>query len=124
MLSSALNVPLPRSPSNHILPSRLEHEALDRTHMTQSRMPIPPNSIPMLGFDGQFGNTVLGGMANVLRVRKDLKAYEKDPGPYHFPEGSVAAPPTQADLERDGIYDSSPAALPWENCCQRDSFLG
>ncbi len=71
--------------------------------MTQSGMAIPPNSIPMLGFDGQFGNTVLGGMANVLRVRKDLKAYEKDPGPYHFPEGSVAAPPTQADLERDGI---------------------
>jgi len=70
--------------------------------MTESGMPIPPNSIPMLGFDGQFGNTVLGGMANILRVRENIETY-KDPGPYKFPEGSVAAPPTEEELERDRI---------------------
>ncbi|MGA8165053.1 MAG: copper oxidase [Waddliaceae bacterium] len=70
--------------------------------MTESGLPIPPNSIPMLGFDGQFGNTVLGGMANILRVREHIDTYE-DPGPYQFPEGSVAGPPTKEELERDGI---------------------
>ena len=70
--------------------------------MTESGMPIPPNSIPMLGFDGQFGKTVLGGMANILRVRENIETYE-DPGPYPFPEGSVAAPATKEQLERNGI---------------------
>lgn len=71
--------------------------------MTQSGLPIPPNSIPMLGYDGQFGNTVLGGMANILRVREDLETYDEDPGPYRFPEGSVASRATKEDLKRDGI---------------------
>ncbi len=70
--------------------------------MTESGMPIPPNSIPMLGFDGQFGDTVLGGMANILRVRENIETYE-DPGPYKFPKGSVAAPPTEEELKRDGV---------------------
>lgn len=70
--------------------------------MTESGMPIPPNSIPMLGFDGQFGKTVLGGMANILRVRENIETYE-DPGPYQFPEGTVASPATEEQLERNGI---------------------
>ena len=74
--------------------------------MTESGMPIPPNSIPMLGFDGQFGKTILGGMANVLRVRENIETYE-DPGPYKFPEGSVATPATEEELERDGIKSHS-----------------
>ena len=83
-----------------------EYKALGLTgmkDMTESGLPIPPNSIPMLGFDGQFGKTVLGGMANVLRVRENLESYDEDPGPYDFPEGSVAAPASQEELERDGI---------------------
>lgn len=74
--------------------------------MTESGMPIPPNSIPMLGFDGQFGNTVLGGMANILRVRENIDSYEEDPGPYHFPEGTVAAPATEEQLRNNGITSS------------------
>lgn len=70
--------------------------------MTQSGMPIPPNSIPMLGYDSSFGKTVLGGMANILRVREKTDHY-KDPGPYAFPRGSMAAPATKADLLRDHI---------------------
>ncbi|NGX60495.1 MAG: Copper resistance protein A [Chlamydiae bacterium] len=70
--------------------------------MTKSGMPIPTNSIPMLGFDGQFGQTVLGGMANIVRVREGIKTYE-DPGPYKFPENSVASPATREELEKDGI---------------------
>lgn len=70
--------------------------------MTESGMPIPKNSIPMLGYDGPFGKTVLGGMANILRIREKTDCY-KDPGPYLFPKGSIASPATQADLLRDGI---------------------
>ena len=70
--------------------------------MTKTGMSIPPNSIPMLGYDGPFGQTVLGGMANVLRVREKTDNY-KDPGPYAFPRGSIAAPATVGDMKRDGI---------------------
>ncbi len=70
--------------------------------MTKSGMPIPENSIPMLGYDGPFGQTVFGGMANILRVREKTDNY-KDPGPYAFPRGSIAAPATCGDLLKDGI---------------------
>ena len=72
--------------------------------MTKTGMPIPPNSIPMLGYDGPFGQTVFGGMANILRVRETTDNY-KDPGPYVFPRGSMAAPATSAEMKRDGIND-------------------
>jgi hypothetical protein len=70
--------------------------------MTKSGMPIPKNSIPMFGYDGQFGQTVLGGMANILRVRENITSYE-DPGPYQFPQGSVAAPATDEELRKNNI---------------------
>ncbi len=73
--------------------------------MTKMGMPLPSNSIPMLGFTGQFGQTVMGGMANVLRVRDQSKTYE-DPGPYQFPERTVSWPATREELERDGIRPS------------------
>ncbi|MCK4934053.1 MAG: multicopper oxidase domain-containing protein, partial [Simkaniaceae bacterium] len=70
--------------------------------MTKTGMPIPKNSIPMLGYDGPFEQTILGGMANILRVREKTDDY-KDPGPYAFPRGSISAPATQGDLLRDKI---------------------
>lgn len=70
--------------------------------MTKTGMPIPSNSIPMLGYDGPFGQTVFGGMANILRVREKTDNYQ-DPGPYPFPRGSIAGPATQGDLLRDEI---------------------
>lgn len=70
--------------------------------MTKTGMPIPSNSIPMLGYDGPLGQTVFGGMANILRVREKTDNYQ-DPGPYSFPRGSIAAPATHGDLLRDEI---------------------
>ncbi len=70
--------------------------------MTKTDMPLPTNSIPMLGYTGQFGQTVLGSMANVLMVREDIDSYE-NPGPYDFPEGTVAREATAEELEADGI---------------------
>ncbi len=65
-------------------------------------MPVPENAIPMLGYKGQFGQTVMGGMATVLKVRKKTEGYQ-DPGNYRFPSGSVARQATQRELARDGV---------------------
>lgn len=70
--------------------------------MADMHMPIPSNSIPMVGYEGPFGRTNVGGMANILRVRKTTDHY-KDPGPYAFPKGSIAAPASSEALARDGI---------------------
>ena len=70
--------------------------------MTKMGMPLPKNSIPMLGFTGQFGQTVLGGMASVLKVRENISSYE-DPGPYNFQKGTVAWIASKEELSRDGI---------------------
>lgn len=70
--------------------------------MTKTGKPIPPNSIPMLGYKGPFGQSVIGGMANIFRVREKTENYQ-DPGPYIFPQHTMAQPATQADLIRDKI---------------------
>jgi hypothetical protein len=70
--------------------------------MTKMGMPLPDNSIPMLGYTGQFGQTVLGSMANVLMVREDIDSYE-NPGPYDFPDDTVARQARPEELEADGI---------------------
>jgi hypothetical protein len=70
--------------------------------LQQMGMPVPANSIPMLGLKGQFGQTVMGGMAMVLKVREHAPGYD-DPGHYRFPAGSVSRPARPAELRRDGI---------------------
>ena len=70
--------------------------------MTKMGMPLPSNSIPMLGFEGQFGPTTFGGMANILKVREGISSYE-DPGLYEFPKGTEPWSATKEEMERDGI---------------------
>lgn len=74
--------------------------------MTKSGMPLPENSIPMLGYSSKMGETVFGGMANILRVREDLESYE-DPGPYVFPKGTMTRPATLEEMKADGINISN-----------------
>ena len=74
--------------------------------MTKMGMPLPPNSIPMLGFTAQFGQTVMGGMANVLKVRENITDYE-DPGPYNFPKGTISWRASKEEIERDSILIDS-----------------
>jgi hypothetical protein len=70
--------------------------------MVGMNMPVPANSIPMLGVQWQFGLAPMGGMTTVLKVREGLTRYE-DPGPYRFPEGTVARAATAEELQADGI---------------------
>jgi manganese oxidase len=65
-------------------------------------MPVPKNSIPMVGGKGPFDTITMGGMFTLLKVRQNLNNYE-DPGWYANPAGTVADLARSEDLARDGI---------------------
>ncbi len=65
-------------------------------------MPVPPNSIPMLGGKGKHDTITMGGMFTVLKVRNDLGSY-RDPGWYENPPGTLASGAADSDLRRDKI---------------------
>jgi FtsP/CotA-like multicopper oxidase with cupredoxin domain len=50
----------------------------------------PKNTLPMMMGQGPFGNIEMGGMFTVVKVRDHLESYDKDPGWYKHPEGTVA----------------------------------
>lgn len=66
-------------------------------------MPVPKNSIPMVGGQGPYDYITMGGMFTILKVRDDLSSYEKDPGWYAQPKGTQARAATADELRRDGI---------------------
>jgi hypothetical protein len=71
--------------------------------MGEMGMPVPKNSIPMVGARGPFDYITMGGMFTLLKVRENLKSYDEDPGWYQNPEGTRALPATANELTRDGI---------------------
>jgi len=60
----------------------------DMTEM-QQMMPLPRNSIPMLGGAGPYGPIDMGGMFTVVKVRDSID-YGRDPGWYEQPRGTSA----------------------------------
>jgi len=50
----------------------------------------PENTLPMMMGQGPFGNIEMGGMFTVVKVRDHLASYDKDPGWYTHPAGTVA----------------------------------
>lgn len=66
-------------------------------------MPVPKNSLPMVGGQGQFGYITMGGMFTLLKVRDEAPADNADPGWYQNPSGTVSEVAPEADLKRDGI---------------------
>jgi hypothetical protein len=85
-----------------LLPGYMTMGEAGMRDMTKMGMPLPENSIPMLGGSFQFGNTVMGGMATVLKVREGITSYA-DPGWYDFPPATRARPATREELSSDGI---------------------
>jgi hypothetical protein len=65
-------------------------------------MPIPRNSLPMMGGPGPFDYIAMGGMFTVIKIREGITSYE-DPGWYRNPEGTVASVAAADDLRRDGV---------------------
>ncbi len=81
------------------------YHSMGRTGMValqEMGMPVPPNSIPMLGAKLQFGYTEMGGMSTVVKVREQAPDY-RDPGPYAFPAGTVSRRASREELRRDGL---------------------
>jgi FtsP/CotA-like multicopper oxidase with cupredoxin domain len=71
-------------------------------NMSDMRMPIPPNSLPMRGGPGPFGTIDMGGMFTILKVRDNPDAADPN-GFYEHPAGSVAGEAETARMQADGI---------------------
>nr|WP_276082556.1 copper oxidase [Nannocystis poenicansa] len=72
--------------------------------MAEMGMPVPKNSIPMVGARGPFDAITMGGMFTVLKVRdEDIGDGNQDPGWYKHPPGTVADLARKEDMDRDGI---------------------
>jgi FtsP/CotA-like multicopper oxidase with cupredoxin domain len=70
--------------------------------MAEMGMPVPKNSIPMVGAQGPHGYITMGGMFTMLKVRDGLTSYA-DPGFYQSPPAELATAASAAELKRDGI---------------------
>lgn len=71
-------------------------------HVESGHMPVPPNSIPMIGAQGPFDYITMGGMFTIVKIREHLDSYD-DPGWYENPPGTVADLASEDDLRRDGV---------------------
>ena len=63
-------------------------------------MPMPKNSIPMVGVHGPFDYITMGGMFTIVKIRGNLDSYA-DPGWYKHPAGTVAELASAEEMRRD-----------------------
>jgi manganese oxidase len=85
-----------------ILPGYMTMGQSGMGDMGEMGMPVPKNSIPMVGAKGPFDYITMGGMFSVLKVRDTLST-ATDPGNYQHPPGTVADIARPDELARDGI---------------------
>ncbi|WP_239014075.1 multicopper oxidase family protein [Archangium violaceum] len=85
-----------------LLPNYMTMGQAGMGDMEEMGMPVPANSIPMVGGHGRYGGITMGGMFTVLKVRDRLDSYA-DPGWYENPANTQALAAAEADLLRDGI---------------------
>jgi FtsP/CotA-like multicopper oxidase with cupredoxin domain len=69
--------------------------------MGEMGMPVPRNSIPMVGGRGPLGYITMGGMYTNLKVRDHLDSYDQDPGWYEAPPGTRAELAVPEEMKRD-----------------------
>jgi FtsP/CotA-like multicopper oxidase with cupredoxin domain len=61
--------------------------------MADMHMPLPKNTMPMMGGEGPFGAIGMGGMFTVLKVRDRMKSYtDAEAGWFENPAGTVSEP--------------------------------
>jgi manganese oxidase len=68
--------------------------------MGEMGMPVPRNSIPMVGAQGKHDYIDMGGMFTIVKVRENLTNYD-DPGWYENPPGTLAGLASNEELQRD-----------------------
>lgn len=71
-------------------------------HVESGHMPVPANSIPMVGAQGPRGYIPMGGLMQILKVRPGITRFT-DPGWYENPPGTEARLATAQELARDGV---------------------
>lgn len=70
--------------------------------MAKMGMPVPENSIPMVGREGPYGYIDMGGMFTLLKVRDRPETADPE-GWYSPPAGTQARAATEEELREDGI---------------------
>jgi FtsP/CotA-like multicopper oxidase with cupredoxin domain len=77
--------------------------------MGEMGMPVPRNSIPMVGAQGKHDYIDMGGLFTIVKVRENLTSYD-DPGWYENPPGTLASLASNDELQRDlgKIPDAKP----------------
>ena len=83
--------------------------------MTEMPMPLPENTLPMMGGEGPFGSVEMGGMFSILKVRKHQKPGDyTDSGWFKHPPGTlaheVAEKPSEPVRHSSGGGQSMPRA--------------
>ncbi len=100
-----------------LLPAYMTMGQHGMADMGEMHMPVPPNSIPMVGGDGPHDTITMGGMFTILKVRESLpNGYAQDPGWYDDPTGTLASVASSDAMRRDGIAsDGADAPKPPAN---------
>lgn len=88
--------------AQRVIPGYMTMGQTGMGEMGEMDMPLPDNSIPMVGGRGPFDPITMGGMFTIVKVRDRLEG-EGDPGWYVHPPGTVAGVANREELERDGI---------------------
>lgn len=91
-----------------VLPGYMTMGHTGMADMGDMGMPVPANSIPMVGAKGKHDYITMGGMFTNLKVRDRLTSYE-DPGWFENPPGTLSINATEAELTRDGVDTSAPS---------------
>ncbi len=85
-----------------LLPGYMTMGQTGMADMGEMGMPVPPNSIPMVGARGPWDYITMGGMFTILKVRAGITNHE-DSGWYEIPRGTQAVPATPEQLRANGI---------------------
>jgi len=85
--------------------------------MGEMGMPVPRNSIPMVGMQGKHDYIDMGGLFTIVKVRENLTSYD-DPGWYENPPGTLASLASNDELQRD--LGKIPEAKPMDNDMKMD----
>jgi hypothetical protein len=95
-----------------LLPNYMSMGSEGMGDMAEMGMPVPPNSIPMVGAAGPHDYITMGGMFTILKVREGLKSYDEDPGWYQDKPGELASLAPADVLKQNGIAgDGSTAPI-------------
>ena len=83
-----------------LLPGYMTMGESGMADMGEMGMPVPRNSIPMVGAPGKHDYIDMGGMFTIVKVRENLTSYD-DPGWYENPPGTLATLASNEELQRD-----------------------